>query len=516
LREAYLNKEYYITTPIYYPDVIPGLQALYSAIAADCAARYRRMTGKEVFFVTGTDEHGSGVQKIAALQKKIPQDLVNSMAANFKVIFRKLQISHNRFVRTSDEDHIRVVEKVFNDLSGKGHIYRGEYRGWYCLSCESFWPDTLTRSGRCPKPRCGSNLEAVQEEGYFFRLSAFAAPVLEHLQNNPDFIRPEHHRAKVINTLREGLQDLCITRKGLIWGIPAPPDPGFTIYVWLDALLAYVSAAGYGTENFLKVWPADLHLIREDILAFHAIIWTALCLALEIPLPRALHVHGSLMAEGKVLSPSQRDPVNPVEIIDLYGPDAFRYYLLREAPLGQDLEFSVNSLVNRHKGSLANGLGNLFHRSITMLEKYRGGIVPEPSEKSSAERNLERVFRQVKNEYKKSMDTLDFREAIQSLWDLVDGLNRFIQETKAWELHRDGLEKRLDTVLYTLADYLRILTLLISPFMPRAAIKMWRSLGFKDSLWKKKFDLANPERMTPGQVIRKIKPLFPRSDEPGE
>jgi methionyl-tRNA synthetase len=505
-----LKKQFYITTPIYYPDDIPGIQTAYSAIAADCQARFHRQTGQDVLFITGSDEHGQKIQAAAKARRLTPQNFVDQTVKDFKIVWKKLAISYDGFIRTSDDGHIRVVEDVFNKLLKSKHIYLGEYSGWYCHGCETFWPENLIKKGRCPKPDCHHTVEKLEEKSYFFRLSEFSDQILEHIKRNPKFILPAGEKSNIVKQLKDGLQDLCVTRRELIWGIPAPPDPSYTIYVWIDALLAYLSAAGYGAMDFKNNWPADLHIIRQDILPFHAIIWPAFCFALKIPPPNSILALGQTKIGGKELTGSQKGPINLVELIDEYGADVLRYYFLREIPIGADLEFSVPSMVKRMNNDLANGLGNLFSRSISMIEKYCGGVVPPPSPATSLERNLERVTGQVKNEYKRANEKMDTRTALQSLWDLVDNLNRYIDETSPWELHKRGYSDRLNTTLYYLADHLSMLAVLLSPFIPKTSALMWKSLGLPQSPQEMKFDRVNSGHFPPGQKVHLSKPLFPR------
>ncbi len=502
-----MNKNFFATTPIYYPDGLPGIQTAYSAVLADCMSRYHRLLRENVLMLTGTDEHGVNIQKAAEAHHRIPQDFVDQTSENFRLTFRKLRIREDSFVRTSSEEHIRVVEDVFRTLEKSDHLYKGQYKGNYCISCESFWPDSLISRGRCPKPRCMGQVEKVREEGYFFRLSDFTDPLREQIRNNPEFVWPDRHRNTLLETIGDGIKDLCITRRGLIWGIPVPDDPEFTIYVWFDALLGYLTGAGYGNDDFTHLWPPTVQVIREDILTFHGIIWPAICMALRIPTPRKLLVHGNILINGKYCPSHQRGPLNLSEILDIYGADALRYFFLRQSPTGNDLDVNLPSLEKRLKRDLANDLGNLFQRSISMIEKYYNCHVPDPSRHSAPERNLERIFRQVKNEYKKSMDSMKIREALISLWDLVDGLNRYIQNNQPW---KEENPSRLATVIYNVADYLRIISLMLRPTLPGTAKKMWRALGFSsdmDTLW---FDSVSPGRFPKGQKVHPIKPLFPK------
>ncbi len=504
------KKNYFITTPIYYPTDIPHLAAAYSNITADCYARYKRMMGENVYFSTGSDEHGQKVFEASKNHRKTPLEFVNGIVGNMLTVWKKLQISYNDFIRTTDEDHIFVVEEIFKRLLEKDEIYRGEYEGWYCVSCESFWPEALTDSHRCPRPECKKSLEKIKEDGYFFRLSKYSDKLADYLEKNPDFIKPRDARNIVLDRIKNGLQDLCVTRKGPVWGIPVPSDPDFSIYVWFDALINYLSVAGYGNEDFSNFWPADIQVVGRDMMTFHAIIFTAICMALEIEPPKSVMVQGWVLSNSRRISRANAGSVNLIEVIDMYGPDALRFYLLNEVPMGKALEFSIPRLVMRLNNQLANDLGNLSYRSISMVMKYCDGKVPKPHQMGSYERNLARIFKEVKNEYKKSMDALQFRDAMISLWDLVGSLNRYLVNTSPWEAYNNGDMETVETSLYTVLDYLRIITVLLVPFMPRASIKMWRRLGHKDILWEKKFDSANPGQLIVGQEVKKQSPLFPR------
>jgi methionyl-tRNA synthetase len=468
------------------------------------------MKEDRVCFITGSDEHGQKVQNEAKSRRKTPIEFADRMVGGFQNACKKLQISYDTFLRTTQDDHVRVVETVFEKLKEKGDIYLGEYEGWYCITCESFWPNSMIENRRCPRSECKQTVEQLHERGYFFKISNYQKQLLDHIEKNPDFIQPKSDRNEIISFIKNGLQDLCITRKGQVWGIPAPSDPDFTIYVWFDALLSYLSAAGYGEEHFNDCWAPDFMVIGKDMQKFHGIVLSAICLALEIPLPRTIFVQGWVISGGKRVSRSASGSVNVVEMVDEFGPDALRYYLLRDVPPGASFDFSTMKLAGRLNRELANDLGNLFSRSIAMVIKYCDGKIPEPGTKGAGERNLERIFKEVKNEYRKSMDKMETREALESLWDLVDGLNKYIVDNTPWEQYRNGNFDRLNTSLYSIMDYLRIVTLMCMPFMPRAAIKMWRKLGFRDALWIKKFDGINPDLMPPGQEVKTQSPLFPK------
>ncbi|MCD6310820.1 MAG: methionine--tRNA ligase, partial [Candidatus Eremiobacteraeota bacterium] len=419
---------FYVSTPIYYPNDVPHVGTAYTTIAADCIARFQRMLkgSENVFFLTGTDEHGQKIEQAAKERGNEPQEYVDKMVSAFQEVWRKMNISNDDFIRTTQPRHEIAVQKIFKKLLENGNIYKSEYEGWYCVHDETFWlPSQLVDGNKCPNPECGREVQLVREDGYFFRLSDYADRVLAHVEENPNFVRPESRRNEVISFINQGLQDLCITRKKLKWGIQFPDDPEYTIYVWVEALCNYLTAIGYPDGNpefFRKIWPANIHLLAKDILRFHAIIWPAMLMALELPLPECVFAHGWLVMEGAKVSKSKGGFRNLAEMINDYGPDSIRYFLLREATFGLDMEFSEEALLRRYNSELGNDLGNLLNRSLGMLHKYCNGIVPEARDKNEADYKLLEMFDSVPEKFRAHMENVEFRSALETLWELVVGL----------------------------------------------------------------------------------------------
>ena len=395
-----MKKAYYITTPIYYPTDVPRIKNAYSTTVSDAYARFNRLIREKVLFTTGSDEHGLKVQNCSQRYHLTPQQFVDKKVEDFKTVWKKLYISYDKFIRTTSEEHILTVEDVFKKLYGQGDIYKGNYKGWYCPYCESFWPEAVINNGKCPEAECDGSVEEVKEENYFFRLSKYQSEIVKYIKENPSYILPEKRKIETLEILSKPLKDICITRKGLIWGIPVPIDPNFTIYVWFDALISYISGAEYGREGFSNIWPCNIHFIRGEILAYHSIIWTALCLALKISPPKQIFVFGHI-GEGKRKGYQVPAMTNLVEVIDKYGSNAVRYYFLRETNPGGNLPFSEEKLIDRYNNELVYGVGNLYYRVISMIYKYTQGTIPRANKESSLEKKIYREFKQVKNEYKK-------------------------------------------------------------------------------------------------------------------
>lgn len=508
-----MNKTYYVTTPIYYVNDKPHIGTAYTTVAADALARFHRLKGEKVFFLTGTDEHGQHVARAAERAGVSPQEWVDSMVVHFKEVWERLNISNDHFIRTTDPKHVEVARKFIQKLYDKGDIYLDVYEGWYCVPDESFWLPSQLVDGKCPQ--CGREVELVQEENYFFRLSKYADRLLKHIEENPDFVQPEIRRNEVISFIRQGLTDQSISRKKLRWGIPLPFDESQVMYVWFDALLNYISAIDYGLDEqrFNEIWPADVHLIGKEILRFHAIIWPAMLMAADLPLPRCVYAHGWLTVEGEKMSKSKGNVISPHELIDEYGVDAYRYYFLREFSFGYDGNFSRESMTGRYNADLANAFGNLVSRVIAMVERYREGVVPEPTGKEEeADGALKEVAAKVFDRVDEAMARFAFNEALQHIWDFVDAINRYVDETAAWDLYKDpSLSGRLDEVLYNQVESLRLLALLVVPFMPGTGEEMWRKLGYTDSIHRHHLPAEGKwGTFPPGQRVSKGEPLFPR------
>ena len=501
--------KYYVTTPIYYVNDVPHLGHAYTTIAADVMARYKRLRGYEVFFLTGTDEHGQKIEKSARAKGVSPKELADSVVVNFKRLWERLNIDYSHFIRTTDDYHERVVQEIFQRLYDKGDIYLGEYEGWYCTPCESFWSKSqLVEEKFCPD--CGRPVERLKEKSYFFRLSAYQDRLLEFYEKNPDFVLPRSRMNEIKAFVGQGLEDISISRTTFKWGVPVPFDREHVVYVWFDALFNYVSGVGYGTddERFRKFWPADLHIIGKDILRFHAVYWPAFLMACGFELPRRVFAHGWWTVEGRKMSKSLRNVVEPNRLIDTYGADAVRYFLLREVPFGLDGDFSHKALAHRINGDLANDLGNLLFRVLTMTIKYLGGVIPEPS--GERDRELEEMCLRMLEEVDSHMEVQAFNRALEAVWEVIRAANKYIDVSAPWELAKKKEEAKLKDVLYNLLETLRLVAVVLYPFMPSKMGEMLEQLaceappGSDDLAWGK---------IPVGSRVKKGKPLFPKLDE---
>lgn len=507
------KKTYYITTPIYYPSANLHIGNTYTTVAADALARFKRLTGYDVFFLTGTDEHGEKIQRIAEEKGVTPKEYVDEIVAGIKDLWKLMNISYDKFIRTTDDYHEKAVQKIFNKLYEQGDIYKSSYEGHYCIPCESFWTETQLVNGNCPD--CGRPVEKKTEEAYFFKMSKYADRLIEYIETHPEFIQPESRKNEMLNNfLRPGLQDLCVSRTSFNWGIPVEFDPGHVVYVWIDALSNYITALGYNndvdTELYAKYWPADVHLIGKDILRFHTIYWPIMLMALNIPLPKQVFGHGWLLVDGGKMSKSKGNVVDPVVLAEHFGVDAIRYYLLREIPFGSDGLFNNEIFIKKVNSDLANDLGNLLSRTVAMIEKYFGGVVPAPTAKEAIDNELIELALETPKKVEAHIDNLRIPEALAEIWTLIRRANKYIDETTPWILAKDESKKeRLGTVLYNLAEALRFSSVLISSFLPATSEKINEQLSINLTSWN---SLAAFDGTEASARVKKGEPIFPRID----
>ena len=506
------KKPYYITTPIYYPSTNLHIGNTYTTVAADAIARFKRLTGHEVMFLTGTDEHGQKIERIANEKGITPKEHVDEIVAGIKDLWKMMNISYDKFIRTTDDYHVKAVQEIFKKLYDQGDIYKDSYEGLYCTPCESFWTETQLVNGNCPD--CGRPVEKAKEEAYFFKMSKYADRLIQYIEEHPDFIQPESRKNEMLNNfLRPGLQDLCVSRTSFTWGIPVSFDEKHVIYVWIDALSNYITALGYGQENqelYKKFWPADVHLIGKDILRFHTIYWPIMLMALGLELPKQVFGHGWLLVDGGKMSKSKGNVVDPVVLVNMFGADAVRYYLLREIPFGSDGLFNNEIFIKKVNTDLANDLGNLLSRTIAMVYKYFDGVIQAPTCKEAIDDELINLALSTPGKVEASIDALKIPEALESIWTLISRANKYIDETTPWILAKDEEKKeRLGTVLYNLLETLRFVSVMISPFLTETSVKINDQLNTKVTTWE---SLKEFNGTVAGDKVAKGDVIFPRID----
>ncbi|HSV30950.1 MAG TPA: methionine--tRNA ligase [Atribacteraceae bacterium] len=502
---------FYITTPIYYVNDVPHIGHAYTTCAADILARFHRLLGEQVFFLTGTDEHGDKIIKAAREVGIPPRQLVDRVVRRFQELWASMDISHDDFVRTTEERHVQTVQTLFRILQENGYIYKGEYEGWYCIPCETFWPENqLDERLRCPD--CGRSLERLKEESYFFALSHFEQKLLAHFEKTPRLVMPESRYNEIVSFIRSGLKDQSISRTGMDWGVPVPGDPTHTLYVWFDALINYVTATGFldDRERFEAFWPVAHHLVGKDILRFHATLWPAMLMGAEIALPKRVFAHGWWTVEGEKMSKSRGNVVDPWLMIDRYGVDRFRYFIMREVTFGLDGDFSERALQERCNADLSDNFGNMVHRSLSMLWKYREGRVSRPINYRDGE--WEDLLTDVRGNIFRFMDVFAFAQVLEQIWKLAHFGNRYIDRRTPWLLYKDPSRAReLDEILYRLCDASRLLALLVYPFLPRSAQKLWDMLGLPGRLAECRIiEELSWERGPAAYTPASPQPLFPR------
>lgn len=509
-----MKEKFYITTAIAYTSRKPHIGNTYEVVLTDAIARYKRLTGYDVFFLTGTDEHGMKIQEIAEAEKISPKEYVDQIAGEIRSIWDMMNTTYDKFIRTTDEDHVKVVQHIFQKFYDQGDIYKGEYEGMYCVPCETFFTESQLVDGKCPD--CGREVKPAKEEAYFFRMSKYQDRLMQYIEDHPEFIQPESRKKEMVNNfLKPGLQDLCVSRTSFTWGIPVTFDKKHVVYVWIDALSNYISALGYDTDHtselFEKYWPCDLHVIGKDILRFHTIYWPIMLMALGLPLPKQILGHPWLLFGNDKMSKSKGNVIYADDLVRFFGVDAIRYYLLHEMPFANDGSITYETIISRYNSELANVLGNLVNRTVAMVGKYFKGEVPAPAESGEFDDDLIQTAEQTVKNVKQKMDTYHTAEALDEIWNLLRRSNKYIDETAPWVLAKAEEKKaRLGTVLYNLIESIRIVSVLLKPFMPETAEKIAEQINAKDSTWD---SIQTFGGYQPGTKTGEAVPLFARMDE---
>lgn len=510
-----MKDKYYITTPIYYPSGKWHIGTCYTTIICDALARFKRMQGADVFYLTGTDEHGQKIQKVAEAAGVPVKAYIDKVVDELKELWKLLDISYDKFIRTTDEYHEKAVQKIFQKLYDQGDIYKSSYEGWYCTPCEAYWTKTQLVDGKCPD--CGRPVELMKEESYFFRMSKYQDRLIELIENNPDFLQPASRQNEMLNNfLKPGVQDLCVSRTSFDWGVKVPFDPKHVVYVWLDALTNYITALGYGSDDdtlFQKYWPADLHMMGKEIVRFHSVIWPAILMALDLPLPKKVYGHGWLMFGTDKMSKSKGNVVDPFILSERYGVDALRYYMLREVSFGQDGSYTNETFLKRINSDLANDLGNLVSRVTAMTTQYFGGQIPSPQCADDVDKELIAACEALYGSVAENMDQLHIPEALEDIWSVIRRANKYIDETAPWALAKNEESRpRLATVIYNLCEAIRFVAVALQPFLTKTPQKIFDKLGVRDDALKTFESLGKFGQIPAGGVVDKGEPLFARLD----
>lgn len=514
-KEINMSEKYYITTPIYYPSGKWHLGTCYTTVICDAIARFKRMQGKDVFYLTGTDEHGQKIEKVAAEHNTPTKEYIDKVVTDLKNLWELLDISYDKFIRTTDDYHEKAVQKIFTKLYEQGDIYKSSYEGLYCTPCESYWTEAQLVDGKCPD--CGRPVEIMKEESYFFRLSKYQDRLIKLLEENTEFLQPATRQKEMINNfLKPGLQDLCVSRTSFQWGVQVPFDPKHVVYVWIDALTNYITALGYGSTNdelFKKYWPADLHMIGKEIVRFHSIIWPAILMALDLPLPKKVYGHGWLMLGSDKISKSKGNIIDPFILSERYSLDAVRYYLLREIPFGQDGMYSNKAFLSRINSDLVNDLGNLVSRTTAMVEQYFGGVIPAPQTATEFDSSLIEVATSTYAKISENVDNLLIPEAIENIWAIIRRANKYIDETCPWILAKDEKKRgELATVMYNLCECIRFSNVFLQAFLTECPSKIFEKLGITDKNLMNLQSVKKFGALTPGLKVTKGEALFKRID----